>query len=74
MATGNPPLEKEKNFEIKYNEHKRKLFESSHKSVNKLDDILSNLAKSRNTMDDTSNNQPIIKPLKVNPTNNNASL
>jgi len=49
-------MEREKNFESKYNEVKRKSFEQS-KGVSKMGDILNNIAKNKNTssnsMDDT---------------------
>jgi len=53
VCTGNPPMEREKNFESKYNDEKRKVFEQS-KGVSKMGDILNNIAKGKKneSMDD----------------------
>lgn len=39
-------MEREKNFESKYNDEKRKVFEQS-KGVSKMGDILNNIAKGK---------------------------
>lgn len=48
-------MEREKDFEAKYNEHKRRTFEQS-KGIAKMGDILNNIAQGRtasNAMEDT---------------------